>query len=888
MSKLVVLNIDEGSFEQGFPVSLEISEDSPTFFKEKVTLPPAPEIPRLYQEWQDKYRELGQKIRQLGIPAFQLTNVSVVENEKKARKELENALREWFSQLAWEKLQVRIEARTQLDESIRIIVDTQNIYLKKLPWHLWQLFNNRPHAEFALKSEHTLPNKPLKRPVKILAIFGGSEGLDLTSDKKLISILDRQGAKVTSLEQPRLSELNESLWKQHWDILFFAGHSSSAEEFKTGEIQINDSESIPLNLLEHALKTAVKNGLKLAIFNSCDGLGLAHELRNVKVPQMIVMREPVPDEVAREFLKYFLEDFSQGHPLYSAVRNARQQLQWMELKFPCATWLPVICQNPAARPLVWANSPIKFDIKKFLDKITPVNGIILGTLLGASVISILYQILIEKPESGIVPPTVIKKEVETLPDLVELGERFSWGEKIMIRTNSNQQKQKGIEAFDKKYYEQSITHFYDSLQNNPNNDPETLIYLNNAVAMKPLQSYKLPVASGIIPKSCYIQNPKPLKIAVVAPNILNTQTDINQDVLRGVAQAQNEINSNCGIAGRLLQVIIADDNDVPNISVNVAKKLSEQNDILAVVGHYSSSATLKVGAIYERNQMVAISPSSTAVRRSPDKEDGINLSKYVFRTPSNDGIAIKNLVNYMVNTLGHRKAAIAYDSTGVYSNKFREEFKKELESPQVNGEFIDIPECDLYNNFNIENCLGKANQIVKVLALVPETATTFNKALDIIDSNKDDNLTLLGGDSLHNKTIEDEGEKAKNLVFAIPWFPDEANPTPFEKNAQELWNIQNTQMSWRSAMSYDATMAIIEGLRRMGNNPTRQGLQQVLSASDFSAEGAAGKIEFDENGDRRITDERKITSENDAKLNVLVRVKCESQNTCKFVRVPQQ
>jgi branched-chain amino acid transport system substrate-binding protein len=885
MSKLVVLNIDEGSFEQGFPVSLEISEDSPTFFKEKVTLPPAPEIPRLYQEWQAKYRELGQKIRQLGIPAFQLTNVSVVENEKTARNKLKEALLEWFSQLAWEKLQVRIEARTQLDESIRVIVDTHDIYLKKLPWHLWQLFNNRPHAEFALKSEYAPPTEALKRPVKILAIFGGSEGLDLTSDKELISILNRQGARVTSLEQPRLSELDESLWKQHWDILFFAGHSSSVEEFKTGEIQINDSESIPLNLLQYALKIAVKNGLKLAIFNSCDGLGLAHELRNVGVPQMIVMREPVPDEVAREFLKYFLENFSQGHPLYSAVRNARQRLQWMEFKFPCATWLPVICQNPAARPLVWANSPIKFNPKKNLDKIAPFSGIVIGALLGVSVISILINII--KPPKEVVSNTqqepLVDKE-DILPELVDLGQRFSWGEKILIPSNSNNLKEKGVAAFANKNYQQSIDYFQKSLKQNPNN-PETLIYLNNAVAMIPSESYKLPVASGVIPKSCDIQSPKPLKIAVIAPGIQGTQTDINQDVLRGVAQAQNKINSNCGIKRRLLQVIIADDNDVPNISVNVAKKLSEQEDILAVVGHYSSSATLKAAKIYAQNQMVTVSPSSTAVRRSLDEEDGINLSKYVFRTPSNDGIAVKNLVNYMVNTLGHRKAAIAYDSKGVYSKQFREEFKKELESPQLNGEFIDLPECDLFNNSNIENCLDKANQTVKVLALVPETATTLNKAMKIIDSNKDSNLTLLGGDSLHNKTLEDRGEKAKNLVFAIPWFQNEANPSSFEKNAQKLWNTPNTQMSWRSAMSYDATKAIIEGLRRMDNNPTRERLQQVLSAPDFSAPGAAGKVEFDENGDR------KITPENNAELNVLVRVKCytqTSQNTCKFVRVPQQ
>jgi hypothetical protein len=55
------------------------------------------------------------------------------------------------------------------------------------------------------------------------------------------------------------------------------------------------------------LKRAITQGLKLAIFNSCDGLGLADYLTDLQIPQTIFMREPVPDRVAHEFLKNFLE-----------------------------------------------------------------------------------------------------------------------------------------------------------------------------------------------------------------------------------------------------------------------------------------------------------------------------------------------------------------------------------------------------------------------------------------------------------------------------------------------------------------------------------------------------------------------------------------------------
>ncbi len=103
--------------------------------------------------------------------------------------------------------------------------------------------------------------------------------------------------------------------------------------------------------LKHGLKKAIAQGLTLAIFNSCDGLSLAVNLADLHIPQMIVMREPVPDQVAQAFLKNFLAAFASGKPFYYSVREAREKLQGLEDECPCATWLAVICQNPAEIPV---------------------------------------------------------------------------------------------------------------------------------------------------------------------------------------------------------------------------------------------------------------------------------------------------------------------------------------------------------------------------------------------------------------------------------------------------------------------------------------------------------------------------------------------------------
>jgi hypothetical protein len=160
-------------------------------------------------------------------------------------------------------------------------------------------------------------------------------------------------AAVTFLVEPQRQCLSDHLWHQQWDILFFAGHSRSDLDGSSAHLQINRAENLEISYLKSALKTAITHGLKLAIFNSCDGLGLANLFTDIHIPQLILMREPISDCAAQIFLINFLRRFSAGHSLYQSVREARERLQEVEEQYPCASWLPVIIQNPSESPLLW-------------------------------------------------------------------------------------------------------------------------------------------------------------------------------------------------------------------------------------------------------------------------------------------------------------------------------------------------------------------------------------------------------------------------------------------------------------------------------------------------------------------------------------------------------
>ncbi|WP_051151109.1 CHAT domain-containing protein [Mastigocladopsis repens] len=362
MGRVAVLKVGSGDFDQGFDVSLQVCRDNAL---------PSPEIPGrlpantefedLYTVWQETFVRLR---TQRGTDSdWQIetrpTNYSTSEVDacRYFVRNLETSMINWLQHSqdqGWQKIRERLvkELANKSDE-FRVIITAINSELCKLPWHVWDLMESNPDVEIAFSypndGESELPETNYNNQVRILAILGDSSGIDTEPDRDAIRQLN--DAKPEFLPQPTSRELINCLRRREgWDIFFFAGHSETNGEI--ARIYINESESLEISHFKNALKEAIRYGLKLAIFNSCDGLGLAQQLADLHIPVIIVMCEPVPDEVAQSFLRQFLTEYAYGQPLYTSVRRARERLEEFQ-DLPGATWLPVICQNPAKVPPTW-------------------------------------------------------------------------------------------------------------------------------------------------------------------------------------------------------------------------------------------------------------------------------------------------------------------------------------------------------------------------------------------------------------------------------------------------------------------------------------------------------------------------------------------------------
>ncbi|NJM63417.1 MAG: ABC transporter substrate-binding protein [Oscillatoriales cyanobacterium RU_3_3] len=468
--------------------------------------------------------------------------------------------------------------------------------------------------------------------------------------------------------------------------------------------------------------------------------------------------------------------------------------------------------------------------------------LLLGSVGIASALAIVLLIpKISPPNSRIPsPPTSSSPTASpspTSPDGV------SSGEKLLVQTSALWSKQRGIIEFASGNYPESLKMFKQSWKED-RRDPETLIYMNNALLKA-------------IGADHYT-------IAIVVPIRRNqygkiVSATLAEELLRGIAQAQTEINSslikandssNKDFPGRDflqakplknkgLKVIIADDSNIKAEAVKKANSLVQNPEILAVIGHYTSDMTVETVDIYNNNKLVAISPGSTTeeLTRKP--------RKFFFRTAPTTSAEAEGLVDRLLS-VGQKKVAVFYNPNSPFSASLWEEFKKQFEAKGGQtfriGNHFDLSK----NDFNAQAAIEEVEKAgIKAIALFPDGQVTnsLENALEMIKINADRNW-IVGPWTLYEPRTLEIAKSLKSvdkLAISLFWHPSVSFDKQFPVNAEKLWG---GPVNTRSALTYDAAKTLIEALE-MQAQPTREGMQKTLASPDFKAEGATGIIEFD-------------------------------------------
>ena len=295
-----------------------------------------------YQDWRDAYHDFYDNLRgkvadegEGSAPTVE-RRPRLREAEAKLIFEFEKWLRD--PELYEIREEIKNAAHSTQPNSfwVEVSLSCNDQDLLRLPWEAWAIATDRAGKGKIRFSRvpskirgNSRPVRPIRRQGRVLAILGDDTGLNFQEDREAVKSLSRIAAIEFVGWQPGkdISVLKKEICgaiadEKGWDILFFAGHSNETE-LTGGEFNIAPGFSLSVSDIEAPLKTAIQRRLKFAIFNSCSGISIAQSLIDLGLNQVAVMREPIHNKVAQEFLVAFTQSLA---AYAEALREAQMSL----------------------------------------------------------------------------------------------------------------------------------------------------------------------------------------------------------------------------------------------------------------------------------------------------------------------------------------------------------------------------------------------------------------------------------------------------------------------------------------------------------------------------------------------------------------------------------
>jgi WD domain, G-beta repeat len=354
-AKEVIFTVEEIQSGSALQVDLAVlAANGQLLAQAVVNFPDMAQMMTQYQEWQSRYRRLDpQNHRLMSNKAVSLIPERI-NDCLDAGAMLQANLHQWYGTPGFQTIREKLATTVDPDLEIDIIVRSRSKALVKLPWNsIWQpLLDRYPQSEVSVALIPTISGNAAEEEqlqVSVLSMLTSAQGIKLDLSKKYLDALPYTTSEF--VVAPSHRDFVTSVTEKSWSVLFFSSYISGY--LPNNRIYINHHDTIGIPEFKHRLRTAVQRGLKLLILNCGEGLELASELIDLQIPNLIVMREAVQDQVAQEFVKLFLKAFSGGKSIQLAVRDARERLQAIEKVVPAASCLPILCQQIATPASSW-------------------------------------------------------------------------------------------------------------------------------------------------------------------------------------------------------------------------------------------------------------------------------------------------------------------------------------------------------------------------------------------------------------------------------------------------------------------------------------------------------------------------------------------------------
>jgi branched-chain amino acid transport system substrate-binding protein len=345
------------------------------------------------------------------------------------------------------------------------------------------------------------------------------------------------------------------------------------------------------------------------------------------------------------------------------------------------------------------------------------------------------------------------------------------------------------------------------------------------------------VASAVVAGSAYVASADTIKIGVFGP-MTGDAAATGASERQSVDLVVNGKNAAGGIRGKQIEVVYGDDAGKPEEAVNVAKRLTERDNVVIMIGSISSPASLAASQVAAQSETAQIVVSGTAQKITTQG------NKWVFRSPVPDTKLAADLASFINEKFPNiKKVAFLYVNDDFGRGGF-EKFKAGADKYGI--QIVDeerYTRGDLDFTAQLGHIKASPAQALVEWSRYAEGALVAKQFLQM-----NMGLPRFGCDGVAIPKYVDLGGDAVNGVFYTTHYSSAtaANIPAAQTFIAKFKKAYGKVPDMYNAQAYDAITVALLAIEQAGSED-RAAIRDALSKVSFDS--VRGPFKFDDKGD---------------------------------------
>jgi branched-chain amino acid transport system substrate-binding protein len=321
----------------------------------------------------------------------------------------------------------------------------------------------------------------------------------------------------------------------------------------------------------------------------------------------------------------------------------------------------------------------------------------------------------------------------------------------------------------------------------------------------------------------------------VAEALTGNASQYGVSIRKGFELAMSEVNSNGGINGAKVSLVIEDEQGRKEEAINVFKKLIFRDKVLMLFGPTLSNSAQASDPVAQSAKVVVFGTSNTA--------DGItSIGNYVFRNSVTEADILPVTLKVAAQKTGVKTVAVFYGNDDIFTKSGYDNFVKALQALKIP---ITTTETFAKGDVDFKPQLTKMKasnpDAIVLSALVAEGAPIMVQARQLGIT-----LPFIGGNGMNSPRVFDLAKNnSDNLWVGSPWSVE--NPAAENKRFIAAYQkAHGTLPDQFAAQAYDGMYIVAQALKKIKLTgkleADRRTLRDVLPSVQWT--GATGPFKF--------------------------------------------